>query len=291
MKSNLLARVLLAGLVGTASFQVNGQIFIDDYATGTIGEYSLTGGLINSSLVSSLYQPRQLAIDNSGILYVGDGRGMVFAYDTSGTRFGNISLGIYPFGIATGADGIVYVGGNNGTIHRYSLSSIADTFISTEGLPNWLNVDGSGNIYVSDPATGFIGSYSSSGTVIDNQLISISRNSYVASGGFALDRNGHLFVPFPDGSISEYTTSGELLNPSLITGQFDLNGMTVGQDGYLYVIRSDGTVGQYSTSGETVNASLISGLSDPIGIVVIPEPSSAVLTIIGAGILLLRRRN
>jgi hypothetical protein len=47
---------------------------------------------------------------------------------------------------------------------------------------------------------------------------------------------------------------------------------------------------QRTTSGATVNTTLVSGLTNPIGIVVVPEPSTWALLATGAGALLVFRR-
>jgi hypothetical protein len=82
---------------------------------------------------------------------------------------------------------------------------------------------------------------------------------------------GNLFVVNNStGNISEYTTTGALVNPALISlgSNVDAGGIAVsGTD--LYVTNaSTHTVGKYTTSGATVNASLITGLSCPLGIAV-----------------------
>jgi hypothetical protein len=73
---------------------------------------------------------------------------------------------------------------------------------------------------------------------------------------------GNLFVGNPsNGTVGEYTDSGQPINPSLITGLFFPSSIAV-SGGFVYVANAlPGTVGKYTTSGETINASLISGLN------------------------------
>jgi hypothetical protein len=80
-----------------------------------------------------------------------------------------------------------------------------------------------------------------------------------------------LFVANTGGNtIGEYTTSGAVVNASLVSGLNEPYGIAVsGSD--LFVVNvnysnqnpSDGTIGEYTTSGEVLNASLVSGLSQP----------------------------
>jgi hypothetical protein len=82
---------------------------------------------------------------------------------------------------------------------------------------------------------------------------------------------GNMFIANTlSGTISEYTTSGTLVNASLISG---LNNHPFGiaiDSGNLYIAsREGGTVGEYTESGATVNASLISGLNGPVGVAIV----------------------
>ncbi len=85
--------------------------------------------------------------------------------------------------------------------------------------------------------------------------------------------DGQIFIVYNDfssntsGMISEYTTAGVLMNPSLVSGlPYPVAIAASGSD--LFVATSNGTIGEYTTADATVNASLISGLSDPSGIAI-----------------------
>jgi DNA-binding beta-propeller fold protein YncE len=111
--------------------------------------------------------------------------------------------------------------------------------------------------------------------------------------GLALDGQGHLFVAELGGNlISEYTTSGEAVNASLITGLSWPTSVALDGQGHIFVANQiSGTVGEYTVDGETINASLVSGLSSPQDlVVVVPEPSSLALLVLGTSIFAPRRR-
>ena len=85
------------------------------------------------------------------------------------------------------------------------------------------------------------------------------------------DGNGHIFaVNWNSSSIGEYTTSGAIINESLITGLQSPWGIALDGQGDLFVASygnyGNGFIGEYTTSGAVINASLISGLSGPYGI-------------------------
>ena len=86
----------------------------------------------------------------------------------------------------------------------------------------------------------------------------------------ATARGGDIYVAGWGGTIGEYTTSGAVVNASLVSGLDSLPGIAVSGSN-LFVTSwglSSGTIGEYTTSGAVVNASLVSGLSDPWGIAV-----------------------
>jgi len=62
------------------------------------------------------------------------------------------------------------------------------------------------------------------------------------------------------GSISEFTTSGTVVNYSLVSGLAGPGAITASGSDLFEVNYFNGTVGEYTTSGTTVNASLITGL-------------------------------
>ena len=70
------------------------------------------------------------------------------------------------------------------------------------------------------------------------------------------------------GTIGEYTTSGAVVNASLVSGLNDPNGIAVSGSNLFVANYGNGTIGEYTTSGAVVNASLVSGLSGPNGIAV-----------------------
>ncbi len=76
------------------------------------------------------------------------------------------------------------------------------------------------------------------------------------------------------GSIGKYTTSGDPVNPALVTGLPCPIGIALDTNGNVFVSNYGtlangyiGSIGKYTTSGETVTATLVSGLNWNWGIV------------------------
>ena len=67
--------------------------------------------------------------------------------------------------------------------------------------------------------------------------------------------------------IGKYTTSGAVVNASLISGLALPLDIAVSRSDLFVANYDSGTIGEYTTSGATVNASLISGVR-PTGIAV-----------------------
>ena len=79
-----------------------------------------------------------------------------------------------------------------------------------------------------------------------------------------------LFVTnFGNGKIGAYTTSGAVVNASLVSGLSQPVGIAVSGSNIYVTEKFNGTIGAYNTtSGAVVNASLVSGLNNPSGIAV-----------------------
>jgi len=230
----------------------------DDYM---IGEFTTSGQVVNSSLISGLSQPYGITLDGSGNMYVADMYGTVGKYTTSGT--------IVNSSLITGLDSLSWAIANDRAGHLFVVSSPPE---------------GNGPSSISE--------YTTSGTLLNPALIS----SAGPTGPIALDGMGHIFVAYSGGSIAEYSTSGETINASLITGLVDLTtGLACDGDGHLFVLNRLGVVGEYSTNGDPINPELIpfySGNNLPfVGIAVmqVPEPSLFAVTSLGASLFVVFR--
>jgi len=232
---------LISGLHGPQSVAVSGgHLFVANFNTGTIGEYTTSGATVNASLISGLNFPAAIAVSGGDLFVV-----------NAGTSAGTGTIGHYT---TSGA-----------TVNAHLISGL--------NSPSDLALSG-GDLFVANFVNGTIGEYTTSGATVNAALVSglNGPNGLTASGG-------HLFVANVGngnngaGTVGEYTTSGATVNASLVKGLNFPAGMAV-SGGDLFVTNQGngspgaGTIGEYTTSGATVNASLISGLSQPLGITV-----------------------
>ena len=90
MRWFLLRNISIVALVlsveaAISSSTARGQdIFVTNAGNSTIGEYTTSGGTVNASLVSGLYEPWGLAVSGSDLFFAGSEYGTIGEYTTSG---------------------------------------------------------------------------------------------------------------------------------------------------------------------------------------------------------------
>lgn len=234
-----------------------GKLYVALWGQQNIGVYDLaTGATINQALVSNGYNsPTGLALWN-GSLYVASG---------------NVQL-------------ISRVDQSTGAI-------TATNFITGLSSPNYMVIDSSGRLFVSE--------YSGTVSVWNaNTGASISRNfigglGYVPSG-LALDNAGRLYVALGGANkVAVYDSgTGALLNSNLIAGVSGFSGhraLALDPAGNLYVGFYNSNAGYYqvgsfnSQTGAAINPALLinGGSITSLNIQAVPEPATWVCLIAG----------
>ncbi len=229
---------------GGLAYDGNGHLLVRN-ADG-IGEYMTSGAPVNTSLISSLNGASSVAVDDE-YLFVAyspfEGSAVIGEYTTSGAPV-NAKL----------------ISGDGGSGVGYDLKS-----------------DGNGHLFTVNEYGG-ITEYATSGATLYFSLVTSSGPTFATA--LAVDGNGYLYVAttlaYTNFTIAKYTTSGELVNASLISGPTNaVADMALDGNGSLFLLGgysgSGGTVAQYTTSGQVVNASLISEFQGaPTSIIVVP---------------------
>lgn len=197
------------------------NIFVMDRVNGRIGQFSTSGATLNPAFINTT-SGYGLAGDGNGTLYVCfPGSGTIASYSTSGAQLnGSLISGIdEPFSLAVYGNLIYSANFASGTIGEYTTSgtTLNSALISGLSQPQTLAVDGQGNLYVPRgvPSYGenYIDLYSGSGVLLQQSLITCPSLpvSMTISGN-------DLFIVYLTGGVSEYTTSGTLINSSVATG-------------------------------------------------------------------------
>ncbi len=287
MSSFILRTISIAALVlavgaALSSATARGQdIFVvnggNGTSNGTIGEYTLSGGTVNVSLVSGLSNPVGIAASGSNLFVTNYGNGTIGEYTMSGaTVNATLVFGLNdPFGLVVSGSNL-FVANGNGTIGEYTTSGavVNASLFSGLGTLEGLAVSGSDLFVVRYPSGsanyGTVGEYTTSGAVVNAAMISNYNYPYaVAVSG------SNMFVTFPQtGSIGEYTTSGAVVNVNFIANAYNPNVIAMSGSNLFVTNSADDLISEFTTSGALVNLSLVSGLSAPRGILLTAPPVS-----------------
>jgi hypothetical protein len=215
---------LISGLYVPQDIAASGTNLFITTGEGVVAEYTTSGALVNPSLVSGLASPYGLAVSGSDLFVADPINGTIGEYTTSGTPINpSLITGLtYPWGVAvSGSDLFVtYLygsddpGGQTGNVAEYDTSGDLINPILITGLntPHDLVVSGS-DLFVAE--YNGIGEFTTSGGVISPGYFSTGSLDYYGCAA-VVGSDLYYTVPFA-GRVGEYTTSGTLLNQSLIS--------------------------------------------------------------------------
>jgi sugar lactone lactonase YvrE len=246
------------------AFDPSGNVYVSNGASNSISKFGSTGNFL-STIGSSvtLADPAGLAVDSQGNLYAanfGVSAGVsstIAKFDSGGTFVGAISNNVNrPFGVLVDAADNLYVG--NWFTNKISKFDSSGTFQTTLGDSNNIN--------------GPMGLAKDSGG-----------NLFVANLNAPLGSNVTKFNPagFFSGYIGD---SANLTNPAALA---------IDSAGNLYVssgISNTAMISKFDSLGALQFSWTIPSVANTMAIAV-PEPSTAVLVLLGAGALLAYRRS
>jgi len=304
---SLLARLVISmSALNALAIAAHAEFWVTNWTSGTVGEYTSTGGTVNAAEITGLNNPAPIAVNGSTVLVVSFGSGTLGAYQVSNGAVINSTPALItglnqPRGI-TAANGTFYVTSwttnSDGKVGKYTLGSPITlgssnpTFLSgLSGGPNGVGVTGN-RLFVENATSGVVAEYdATTGAAVNTSLLTIP-----GSQGFALSGNDLYVTSFNSGSytVGKYLLGGSpgtisTVNSSLITGSG--GPMAIAVDGSDLFLDSFGgnKVLRYDTSGTLLSSNLVGTLGGSVGLAT-PEPASLALLGIGAGALLLRRK-
>jgi len=275
---------------------VYAQIYVGQSAANAVGAYNFDGTPINSSLIPGGYPWGGVYDGNGNIYWCMEGNRAVGKYTTAGAGGLLFTVTGDPMHVALDGNGYVYtVDGLFDRVGKYTTSGATiNTSLATYSGGGFSSIACDGTyLYVGDSYNNHIYKFTTSGALVTSSLITLPFNT----GPLAMvcDNNGHLFIASNDNRVGEYSTLGATVNASLISSGLDQPfGLALGPNGDIYVAsQRNGILGQYASNGTPINAALITGLVEPLGVVVVPEPSSLCLMLTGLAFslrCLLRKR-
>jgi hypothetical protein len=311
LSSPRLAFVALAvACVGLPTGVARGQIFVSDWLSGMIGEWTTSGSSTNASLITGLSAPYGIAT-SGGYLYVANEQANTIGKYTMAGQVVDASfitgLSAPTQLIASGTN--LYVMNTSSTTSAFTIGkyttagqTVSSAFITlTNCFPYSMALSGTSLFVVgvsfpsqSHSPNSFVVEYSAANGSFLGDVIPEVPGSATGFYGLAASATSlYLSFYYTNGFISEYTTSGSLVNAKLIDNlESPQNLVLSGTDLYVLEIGPN-RIGQYTTSGQTVNAALVTGLSNPRNLAVVPEPSTYVMALAGlacGGYLVKRRR-
>ena len=301
-----LAFVALAvACVGAATGVDGGQIFVSDWSSGKVGEWTTSGSSTNPSLITGLSEPNGIAA-SGGYLYVVNKQANTIGKYTMAGQVVDASFitGLSgPTQLIASGTSLYVMNTSNTTIGKYSTAgqTVSSAFITlTQSFPYSMALSGTSLFVVAQSqgshshSNSFVVQYSASnGTFLGDVISEVPGSAPGFYGLAASETSLYLSFYYTSGYISEYTTAGSLVNAKLIDNLNAPQNLVLSEtDLYVLEIGSN-RIGQYTTSGQTVNAALVTGLSDPQNLAVVPEPSTVAMALAGlacGGYSLFRRR-
>ncbi|OAI42345.1 hypothetical protein AYO41_00850 [Verrucomicrobia bacterium SCGC AG-212-E04] len=168
------------------------------------------------------FQPRALAFDIAGNLFVTDARvGTIHKFTPAGVRstFAN-GVGI-PTALAFDSAGNLFVADSGaGAIYKFNRQGVRSTFASGVGSPSGLVFDSTGNLFVSDSSAGAVSKFTPNGS--RRVFAQLSQPQ-----GLVFDSSGNLFVAdyglqgvfifTPDGTMQRFATPSSLPTNAVVS--------------------------------------------------------------------------
>lgn len=153
-------------------------------------------------------------------------------------------------------------------MHAFKINTACMVALAISGATRFVSPIAYGDIFVTNDAGGSPGMGTIGEYTDSGALVNPALVSGLTGPGAIAASGSDLFVA-TNGVIAEYTTSGTVVKTSLVSG-FSNQPFSIAISGSNLFVSNyyNGTVGEYTTSGATVDATLISGLSQPAGIAI-----------------------
>jgi sugar lactone lactonase YvrE len=252
-----------------------------------VQKFDTVGNSLGFFATTNMNQPRGLAFDSAGNLFVANqANNTISKYNSAGVYVSNITSNLSsPQGLAFDSSGNLYAANqNSNTITKYNssgtyLSSIGDA--SNVYQATGVAITSAGNIYASSLGYSQVNRFNSTGTYQSNI------NSGVDSPyGVTLDSTNNLFVAnWNNNTVTKYNSSGALLS-TISSNLYNPVSVTFDSQGYLYVLGDNGGVNKFNSSGTFMTSWNVGVSSSYITFrSVVPEPSTYALVAIATGVM------
>ena len=228
-----------------------------------------------SATAGKSMEPRSLAVNSSGDVYVGDSENdVVDKFNPSGTTVlaefngGLTKAGSFrPFSLAVNSSGDVYVGdAENGVVDEFNSSGTTVLAEFNGGLtkagsfrPQSLAVNSSGDVYVGDAENGVVDEFNSSGTTVLAEFNGgLTKATSFSPYSLAVDSSGDVYVGDREHNVlDEFNASGttvlaENTGSETLQKAFEsLGAIAIAPNGQIYVSTTEikNVVDRFSSTG------------------------------------------
>ncbi|HEX4121551.1 MAG TPA: BACON domain-containing carbohydrate-binding protein, partial [Verrucomicrobiae bacterium] len=250
-----------------------GATYVPAGSLTSTGSSYTSHGTVTPLVSSGLNQPRGVAVDGVGNLYIADtGNNMIKKWiEANGTVTTLVSSGLNnPFGVAVDGMGNVYIAdtGNNAIKEWTIATSNLTTLVTNVDSPYALAVDRSGNVYITDSYDDVVYEW----MVGNSNLVTLTSLPvpYICGPpSVAVDIAGNVYYDDTcGGGLDEWTaTNGEVY--SLTPGWFaNPTGVGVGGSGNVYIAdQADDWIWEWSAANNALTVAG-SGCNRPFGVAV-----------------------
>ncbi len=180
---DILNNLFPVSLPAAVTIDASDSVYVANVGSGQVTKYDSAGTLLYNLTHADMGLPYGVAVNSSGVVYIGGTSNKIVKFSSTGTYLGTISTGNLnaPRGMAFDSLGNLYVANHdNSTISRYdSNDTYLGSITSNVFKPTGLAIDSSNTIYVSN-FNGLIQKYDTSGSHVGTFSGAASAFSWLA---------------------------------------------------------------------------------------------------------------
>ncbi len=271
----------ITGLSAPNGLVVSGQdLYVLNQNSGTVGKYTTSGTTVNASLISGSGFAYGIAVSGTDLYVVSLGSnpnsGTVGKYTTAGVTV-NASLipGLNkPFGIAV-SGGLLYVAiGDNGNAPRVATYTTTGVLVNPSLIlypvgtqVREVVVSGTDLYVIIQSIPGRVEKYTTAGTLVNGSLITLNTLERMVVAGPDLYVTAQGTSPGV-ATVGNYTTSGGIVNASLVGGLASAYGIAVQCNSIYEPYCFTNLAGSTLNPGNTPGTGTAAQFSEPWGVAV-----------------------
>ena len=247
------------GATRTGTLSIAGQtLFVTQGGTNVLSAGSLT-----TLAPAGFNQPKGVAVDGAGNLYIADtSNNAIKKWTRSNNTVSTLISGLnQPGGVALDSSGNVFIADTqNFAIKKWTASNSTVTTVISSGLnrPAGVAVDTAGNLYIADTYNNAIKKW----TATNNTLTTLVSSGLDLPNGVAVDASGNVYIADTFFKrVKKWTAANQTVTIVISTGLIQPHGVAVDASGNIYVADTfNHSIKKWTVTSGAVTT-LISGLN------------------------------